>query len=288
MDNVELLITLIEERPVIWDKTLEIYKNKVLRETAWREICVILKDGFEEMNEKERQEFVKIVLKKWTQVRDSWSKDIKKRKDEKKSGSSASTYKPYKYSDQLAFLKKIIDTTVGQESGETNEGVQGCVSHFEKGTENAKDIQSTKEGSTNSNIETKHEKKNSAKRKQAEVDNKIIKFLDNVDVHKQKDEHPLLHFFKSLLPIASSLTVDETLQFQAGVINLLQNIKRQRTTNYYQNLTNPTTTYYQNTGCSTTSQDSSTHQSPPPALDVQSPASNLDHMEEELLDFSHF
>lgn len=60
--NTELLISLIEERPAIWDKTLNIYKDKNIKESAWREICVILKEGFEEKEQKERQEFGKFLL----------------------------------------------------------------------------------------------------------------------------------------------------------------------------------------------------------------------------------
>jgi hypothetical protein len=35
--NKELLITLVAERPAIWDKTLDCYKDKKLKESAWRE-----------------------------------------------------------------------------------------------------------------------------------------------------------------------------------------------------------------------------------------------------------
>lgn len=63
-DNIdtEVLISLVEERPVIWDKTLEIYKDRNLKTSAWREICAILKADFKEMEEKERQEFGMYVL----------------------------------------------------------------------------------------------------------------------------------------------------------------------------------------------------------------------------------
>lgn len=57
--NTELLINLVEGRPVIWDKTLECYKDKNLKLSAWREICVVFKAEFEEMPEKKRQEFGK-------------------------------------------------------------------------------------------------------------------------------------------------------------------------------------------------------------------------------------
>jgi hypothetical protein len=60
--NTELLITLVEERPAIRDKTLDCYKDKKLKESAWREICVILKENFEELEQKQRQKFGKFLF----------------------------------------------------------------------------------------------------------------------------------------------------------------------------------------------------------------------------------
>ncbi|GBP53303.1 Mitochondrial 2-oxodicarboxylate carrier [Eumeta japonica] len=50
-----LLITLKESRPIIWDKTLENYKDTNLRTAAWREVCIVLREDFQEMEEKESQ-----------------------------------------------------------------------------------------------------------------------------------------------------------------------------------------------------------------------------------------
>lgn len=60
--NVENLISLVQNRPVLWDKTLEIYKDKNLRTAGWREICIILNEDFEEMEEKKRQDYGKFVI----------------------------------------------------------------------------------------------------------------------------------------------------------------------------------------------------------------------------------
>lgn len=58
----EVLINCVESRPVLWDKTLEIYKDKIAKTAAWREICGILKEDFEAMEQKERQEFGKYLF----------------------------------------------------------------------------------------------------------------------------------------------------------------------------------------------------------------------------------
>lgn len=54
--NLEVLITLVEERPVLWDKTTEEYKDKRRTFAAWREICTIMKDDFETLPENEKNE----------------------------------------------------------------------------------------------------------------------------------------------------------------------------------------------------------------------------------------
>lgn len=56
MDN---LISLVQARPVIWDKTSVIYKDRNLTKTAWKEIFVELKSDFEELEGGEKNNFGK-------------------------------------------------------------------------------------------------------------------------------------------------------------------------------------------------------------------------------------
>jgi len=42
--GIEMLISLVENKPVLWDKTSESYKNKQLNFTAWKEICKTIHD----------------------------------------------------------------------------------------------------------------------------------------------------------------------------------------------------------------------------------------------------
>lgn len=56
----EMLISLVEDRPVLWDKTLDIYRENTASVAGWREICVILMGDFEVMEQ--RQEFGKCLF----------------------------------------------------------------------------------------------------------------------------------------------------------------------------------------------------------------------------------
>ena len=45
--DIDLLISLVEARPVFWDKTNDIYKNRNEMKMEWREVCICLQEIFE-------------------------------------------------------------------------------------------------------------------------------------------------------------------------------------------------------------------------------------------------
>lgn len=55
--EIDLLITLVQERPVLWDKSLEEYKYKSLTLKAWEEVCTILNKDFENSDEINKKEY---------------------------------------------------------------------------------------------------------------------------------------------------------------------------------------------------------------------------------------
>lgn len=57
--NLELLITMIEERPVIWDKTLNIYNDRNLTKNAWKEICLAFIELFDDKSDKDKDDISK-------------------------------------------------------------------------------------------------------------------------------------------------------------------------------------------------------------------------------------
>lgn len=61
LDN-DILISLVEARPVLWDKTLDIFKDRNLTRDAWREVCCALKHDFEDLEQKDKNAFGKYIL----------------------------------------------------------------------------------------------------------------------------------------------------------------------------------------------------------------------------------
>lgn len=57
--DIDVLITLVHDRPILWDKTKENYKDKILSRNAWIEVFKELNAGFEEKEEKERNDYGK-------------------------------------------------------------------------------------------------------------------------------------------------------------------------------------------------------------------------------------
>ncbi|GBP96880.1 hypothetical protein EVAR_98814_1 [Eumeta japonica] len=274
----EVFINCIECRPVVWDKTLEIYKDKIAKAAAWREICVILNEDFEAMEHKERQEFVrshivtqgavyrerctdvteprgvylirytgqltcfipaclrfeKYVIKKWNTTRDAWIRTLSEKKKLKKSGASASNTKPYKYHNQMVFLEKVVTP------GETHENVPGNVNETNKSDNISETEEINKENEEEpgqimeqSSSDRQKKRENLAqkanKRNLNEVDTKMIEYMnDQLEKSKNEPEDPNLSLFKGILPQLSSLNEHQILEFQSGVINLLQNIKSRR------------------------------------------------------------
>lgn len=50
------LIELIEERPCIWDKTIDDYKDRVKKTKAWTEVYQFLIENFEDLRDEEKVE----------------------------------------------------------------------------------------------------------------------------------------------------------------------------------------------------------------------------------------
>ena len=57
--DAEVLISLVEAKPVLWDKTLEIYKDRNATRKAWEEVCLALNPDFENNGDGEKNAFGK-------------------------------------------------------------------------------------------------------------------------------------------------------------------------------------------------------------------------------------
>lgn len=52
--DIDFLISLIEERPVLWDTSDEHYKNKFIKQDAWKSVCESLFPNFQDKENNEK------------------------------------------------------------------------------------------------------------------------------------------------------------------------------------------------------------------------------------------
>ncbi|CAH0697543.1 unnamed protein product [Spodoptera exigua] len=98
--DVISLIRYVRDRPCLWDKTLENYKDRTERRCAWEEIFNLLDESYEDMTPEEKRITGELILNKWTNIRDTFSKTLKTKMGKPK--------KKYVLHDHLEFLMKII------------------------------------------------------------------------------------------------------------------------------------------------------------------------------------
>lgn len=60
IDN-ELLIHLVQERPVLWDKTIDAFKDRNATRSAWREVCLQFRNNFDELEDSKKNAVCKYI-----------------------------------------------------------------------------------------------------------------------------------------------------------------------------------------------------------------------------------
>lgn len=53
--SVSQLIELVRDRPVLWDRQKEVYKNRKLTRKAWVDICETLIENYDELCDQEQK-----------------------------------------------------------------------------------------------------------------------------------------------------------------------------------------------------------------------------------------
>ncbi|CAH0719248.1 unnamed protein product, partial [Brenthis ino] len=105
--DIDYLITLIQEREIIWDKSNVDFKNKNLKTKAWEDISKVLFPDYENFTAERKNKVGNDLIKKWRSVKDNYFRYSKKLKEASKSGSGATKLKKYHLYNQLLFLRKV-------------------------------------------------------------------------------------------------------------------------------------------------------------------------------------
>ncbi|KAG8297183.1 hypothetical protein J6590_040326 [Homalodisca vitripennis] len=188
--DMEKLIMFVEERPLLWDKSIEAYKDRNMNREAWREICHALFPGFEDKSASEKKQLEDNLLKKWRNIRDRWMKHIRQDKDSKRSGAGAkSSINVPEGNNPVSPTGDIIDNTGIRIPAQPNKP------------------KITRKG----------------KRNEDEFELKMMKILEQ----PYDEEETYFGFFRSMVPTLKTFTTDQFVEFQLGVLGVLKNVKAQ-------------------------------------------------------------
>ncbi|KAL1509387.1 hypothetical protein ABEB36_004139 [Hypothenemus hampei] len=209
IDN-ELLIALVEERPILWDRTLEDYNNRFKALDAWKEICAIMKDGFDEISEKEQDEIGRFIKKRWTNLKDSFARWLKKYNE------TGGRVQKYVYYDQLVFLKKIMHPVEIQ-----------VILEKEEQEDIDNDITPKRMKHKISEPEIKTEPLRKDYHLMTTFKERMMKTIAEIPTTSHsnfKDRH--MSFFSGIVPSLENFNEDQICDFQIGVLQLIQSLKR--------------------------------------------------------------
>ncbi|CAG4935682.1 unnamed protein product [Parnassius apollo] len=193
----------MEKRDVLWDKTLESYKDKRKTLQAWRDICTLINEDFETLLDVEKNKYGKLVVKKLKSMRDE------RKLSESKSGSGANPIvHKYTYYDNIKFLSKIA------QHRDTESNMQPTFN--------------TESDDSHDTLIRKRKKEQVHKEKDLSVvDRRMIQFIDSMQKEEKKtDDSRIMSFFKSIAPTIEKFSDDEVVEFQYQVISILRNFKQ--------------------------------------------------------------
>ncbi|XP_055947855.1 uncharacterized protein LOC129981165 [Argiope bruennichi] len=104
--DVRKFITEVEQRPAIWDTTSKFYSDKQMKKNSWDELVGIFINK-ENPSEDERNEYCRILQRKWKSARDCFNRECQRLKMAQQ-GIITSRKSPYVFYKNLSFLHKVM------------------------------------------------------------------------------------------------------------------------------------------------------------------------------------
>ncbi|CAG9771658.1 unnamed protein product [Ceutorhynchus assimilis] len=212
--DTEHLLKLVAERSILWDRRRSDYKNKNLTDTGWHEVCCKLFVHFESYDDGFKTKLCKLVKSRWSNLRDSWIKHMKKRMQP-----DCRLTRNYTYHDQMLFLTNVYQFELDDNFFGTEENV--CETIIVKEEKfSSEDDDSSPSVIFYPQLEPKPSV--SYKRNIEEVEE------TSEEEMKLDGENRHISFFKAIIPSINEFQDSQTLEFQIGVLELIRSIKKKK------------------------------------------------------------
>ncbi|KAL1130687.1 hypothetical protein AAG570_011928 [Ranatra chinensis] len=211
--DMDTFFFLIKKRPVLWDQTLPAFKDSEATELAWKDVCIGLKEDFEDLEDDEQLDFTQEVIKKWTGIRNAYANFCKKEMEVSQSGARTSKVKKFVYSRELNFLQKFYKPISAERYSEMEEDNE------EQDQQYRSDGPSPSEAANGKGQEQIRKRRKKGDNKQSEK-------------RKLKTEIPNRHllFFQSVLPSLETMEEYEIVKFNLGVLQLINKLMDEKRT----------------------------------------------------------
>ncbi|CAF4947370.1 unnamed protein product [Pieris macdunnoughi] len=242
-DNIEFYVEFIaevEKNPVLYNHTLNDYSNRRFTEIIWTKIG-------EKFNEKSDD-----CKSKWKSIRSAYLRSLNTKS---KSGSAAGLKKEYYLAPYLKFLNPFtknrpqegnLPVQEDEQRSEHESQSHESQSQIEETSNNVPDFTSAEEDSlrnetpaagssvpsphSSSSIQTPQPSK--SRKHMNEADRCTIEYftlkkqrLENNQRSEKQPKNPCEMFLLSLVPHMTSMSQQQQLSFQRGVLDLIENIK---------------------------------------------------------------
>ncbi|KAM3962916.1 uncharacterized protein ACR2FA_003013 [Aphomia sociella] len=235
--DVIQLIRGVRERACLWDKTLENYKDRVERRSAWEEIFRLLDVGYDEMSAEEKRITGELILNKWTNIRDTFVKSLKTKMGKPK--------RKYLLHQHLKFLTKVVtndedsleladdasNSYLKQEEPEDETVAESISARKKSKLEDSADDYIATESLNNTHNTRKRSKRVEYKEEDVFANtrefenNSALNFVEVEEVNDPRVMNEDEAFFASLLPTVVKYNEDERLEFRIQVLAVMKRLR---------------------------------------------------------------
>ncbi|XP_028175760.1 uncharacterized protein LOC114363986 [Ostrinia furnacalis] len=231
--DVKTLIQGVRDRPCLWNKSLEVYKDRLERRNAWEEIFNLMDESYEMLPPEEKRLTGEHIVNKWTNIRDTFVKSLRAKMGKSK--------RRYIYYDLLKFL---ISEIRGEDHEEEEFVEEVNVPYMKEENPSEGEIEPRKrskrleksDDSCTPVQETsfkEHITRKRSKKKETAEQTKVYESSNDIDFVEVEDSDPRLMnedeaFFASLLPTVVKYNEDERLEFRIEVLNVMKKLKENR------------------------------------------------------------
>ncbi|XP_040264751.1 uncharacterized protein LOC120979830 [Bufo bufo] len=105
--NVEKLITLVQERPELWDTRQNAYSDRLKKDASWEQVARSMRRSeWSKADSRVRAQLVKQTKTRWASCRDQFRREMTSKG---RSGEGTSRKRAYIYTAQLQFLRPVME-----------------------------------------------------------------------------------------------------------------------------------------------------------------------------------